>query len=75
MERKKWLTTEYPEIIFEDNTVGQLKKEVWDASEAELDAILAEYEIPSPSELGKAGLLLNKNSNSNEFDTIIKKST
>jgi len=55
MERKKWLTTEYPEIIFEDNTVGRLKKEVWDASEGELDAILKEYEIPSPSELGKAG--------------------
>ena len=35
MERKKWLTTDYPEIIFEDNTVGRLKKEVWDASEQE----------------------------------------
>ncbi len=55
MERKKWLTTEFPEIIFEDNAVGQLKKEVWDASEEELDAMLAEYGIPSPSELGKAG--------------------
>jgi creatinine amidohydrolase len=55
MDRKKWLTTDYPEIVFEDNTVGKLKKEVWDASEAEIDAILAEYEIPSPSELGKAG--------------------
>jgi creatinine amidohydrolase len=55
MEKKKWLTTDYPEIIFEDNTVGQLKKEIWDASEEQIDAILAEYEIPSPSELGKAG--------------------
>jgi creatinine amidohydrolase len=55
MDRKKWLTTDYPEIVFEDNTVGKLKKEVWDASEAEIDAILAEYEIPSPPELGKAG--------------------
>jgi creatinine amidohydrolase len=55
MDKKKWLTTDYPEIIFEDNTVGQLKKEIWDASEEEIDAILAEYEIPSPSELGKAG--------------------
>jgi len=26
MEKKKWLTTEYPEIIFEDNTVGRLRK-------------------------------------------------
>ncbi len=55
MGKKKWLTTEYPEIVFEDNTVGRLKKEIWDASEEEIDAILAEYEIPSPSELGKAG--------------------
>ena len=55
MERKKWLTTNYPEIIFEDNSVGRLKKEIWDASEAQIDTILAEYEIPSASELGKAG--------------------
>ena len=55
MDTKKWLTTDYPEIVFENNTVGSLKKEIWDASEEEIDAILAEYEIPSPSELGKAG--------------------
>jgi len=55
MDKKKWLTTDYPEIVFEDNTVGRLKKEIWDASEEEIDAILAEYEIPSPSELGKVG--------------------
>ena len=55
MDKKMWLTTDYPEIIFENNTVGKLKKEVWDASAKEIDAILAEYEIPSPSELGKAG--------------------
>ena len=55
MDKKKWLTTNYPEIIFEDNTVGRLKKEIWDASEEEIDAILAEYAIPSASELGKAG--------------------
>jgi len=53
--KKKWLTTDYPEIIFEDNTVGQLKKEIWDASEKEIDSILKEYKIPSPSELGKPG--------------------
>ena len=52
---KKWLLTEYPEIIFEDNTVGRLKKEIWDASEEKIDAILKDYEIPSTSELGKAG--------------------
>ena len=35
--------------------MGRLKKEIWDASEEEIDAILVEYEIPSASELGKAG--------------------
>lgn len=50
-----WLTTEYPEIVFEDNSVGRLKKEIWDADEAQIDKILADYEMPSPSELGKAG--------------------
>lgn len=52
---KKWLLTDNPAIIFEDNEVGRLKKQIWDASEEEIDAILKEYEIPSPSELGKAG--------------------
>lgn len=52
---KKWLLTGNPAIIFEDNTVGRLKKQIWDASEEEIDAILKEYEIPSESELGKAG--------------------
>ncbi len=52
---KKWLTTNYPEIVFEDSEVGRLKKQIWDASEEEIDKILKEYEVPSPSELGKAG--------------------
>ncbi len=52
---KKWLTTDDPAVIFEDNTVGRLKKSIWDATAAEIDGILREYEIPSPSELGKAG--------------------
>ncbi|MBE0477774.1 creatininase family protein [Candidatus Aerophobetes bacterium] len=50
-----WITTENPAIIFEDSAVGKMKKEVWDASEEEIGAILKEYEIPSPPELGKAG--------------------
>ena len=50
-----WLTTELPQIFFEDTKVGQMKKQLWDASEAEIDAVLEEYGIPSESELGKAG--------------------
>ncbi|MCD7895240.1 MAG: creatininase family protein [Planctomycetaceae bacterium] len=51
----KWITTDYPNIVFEDNAIGRMKKEIFDASEAEIDAILADYGIPAPSELGKAG--------------------
>jgi len=49
------LATDQPDLFFEDNTVGRLKKEVWDASDEEIDAILAEYGIPSPVEWGKPG--------------------
>jgi len=52
---KIWLTTEHPAIVFEDNTVGRLKKEIWDASDGEINSILKEYEIPSDPELGKPG--------------------
>jgi hypothetical protein len=51
----KFLTTGHPMIVFEDSAVGRLKKKIFDASMEEIDAILAEYEVPSPSELGKAG--------------------
>lgn len=51
----KFLTTGHPMITFEDSVVGRLKKQIFDASEAEIDAILAEYEVPSPPEIGKGG--------------------
>lgn len=51
--KKHWLTTDYPEILFEDNEVGRMKKEVWDATDEQVDAMLAEYGIPSDPELGK----------------------
>jgi creatinine amidohydrolase/Fe(II)-dependent formamide hydrolase-like protein len=49
------LKTDQPDLFFEDNTVGRCKKAVWDASDKEIDAILAEYGIPSPCEWGKPG--------------------
>ena len=52
---RNWLTTDYPGVVFEDTQVGRMKKELFDASDEEIDKILAEYEIPSPSELGKPG--------------------
>ncbi|NLP31376.1 MAG: creatininase family protein [Clostridiales bacterium] len=51
----KWITTEYPEIFFEDSKVGRMKKELWDASDEEIEEILKEYGIPAESELGKPG--------------------
>lgn len=54
-DTKKWLFTDNPAIIFEDNTVGRMKKEIWDMTENELDALLKEYGIPSESEIGIPG--------------------
>jgi 3-dehydro-scyllo-inosose hydrolase len=54
-ENPKLLATDQPDLFFEDNTVGRCKKEVWDATDKEIDAILAEYGIPSPCEWGKQG--------------------
>jgi len=50
-----WLTTNRPDLNFEDTSVGRMKKRIWEASPEEIDHILQEYEIPSPSELGKPG--------------------
>ncbi|MGD8488288.1 MAG: 3-dehydro-scyllo-inosose hydrolase [Anaerolineae bacterium] len=49
------LSTDEPDLFFEDNTVGRLKKEIWESSDAEIDAILEEYGVPSPVEWGKPG--------------------
>ena len=38
---------------FEDNAVGRLKKEIWEASDKEIDEILREFEVPSPGEMEK----------------------
>ena len=35
--KEKYLTTNYPNIFFEDNKVGQLKKRIWDASMEEIE--------------------------------------
>jgi creatinine amidohydrolase len=49
------LATGQPDLFFEDNSVGRLKKEVWEASDREIDRILADYSIPSPVEWAKPG--------------------
>lgn len=47
--------SEQPVLYFEDNPVGRMKKELWMASDAEIDRILEEYGIPSPCEWAKPG--------------------
>jgi len=49
------LATDQPDLFFEDNAVGCSKKEVWEASDEQIDAILAEYGVPSPCEWAKPG--------------------
>ncbi len=51
----KWIKADRGDILFEDTSVGRLKKKIWDASDGEIEKILSEYEIPSSSELGKPG--------------------
>lgn len=62
MDKKKWIFTEDPTIFFEDNTVGHLKKEIWDMDMDGIDKILEEYGIPSEPELGRAGCYIQNTS-------------
>ena len=34
MGKIDWIETENPEVRFENNAIGRIKKEVWDADEA-----------------------------------------
>lgn len=55
IQKIDWIRTENVDIKFENNAIGRIKKQVWDADEKLLDKWLKEdFEIPSPSELGKA---------------------
>jgi creatinine amidohydrolase/Fe(II)-dependent formamide hydrolase-like protein len=51
----EWLKTNREDLRFEDTSVGRLKKKIWEATEEEIDKLLADYGIPSPSELSKPG--------------------
>ena len=52
-KNNRWLTTNYPQIVFENSKVGRLKKEIFDAPMSKIEEILKEYKIPSASELGE----------------------
>lgn len=55
MAEEKLIITESPLVVFEDNPIGRMKKEIWDASDDEIDVILSEYGVPAPLEWTKAG--------------------
>ncbi len=50
-----FLATSQPDLFFEDNPTGRLKKEIWDASDQQIDTVLTEYGVPSPVEWSKSG--------------------
>lgn len=68
MSEQKWLLTERPEVIFENTSVGRLKKEIWDASEEEIQKILDDYGVGEPSELGKAGCYIQNTSRNKQIE-------
>jgi len=51
----KLMPTNRPDLWFEDTAIGRMKKEIWEASDAQIDAILAEYGMPAPCEWAKPG--------------------
>lgn len=55
MENPKFLKTDIPDLVFEDSAVGRMKKEVWEASDEQIDNWLEEYGIPSEPEWAKPG--------------------
>jgi len=54
MKKSETMVERYQKT-FEKNSVGNLKERLWNASDKEIDAILKEYEIPSPGEKEKPG--------------------
>jgi creatinine amidohydrolase len=51
-----WLSTSQPDLFFENNAVGRMKKEIYEADEKAVEAILAEYGMPPDGvEWGKPG--------------------
>lgn len=44
--------------LFEDSSVGHMKKKIWEASDEEIENILKDYEIPSKPEWCKEGTYL-----------------
>ena len=64
IQAKAWIKTDRPDLVFENTAVGRMKKEIWDADEAQLDAILAEYGVPAKGGCRCSGQVCRGNSTS-----------
>lgn len=53
-----WLATNQVDLFFEDDEIGRMKKEIWEASEADVDKILADYGMPAPVQWGSPRVYL-----------------
>ena len=68
-KNKQWYTTSNPRISFEaGSSVGEMKKKLWEASDADIDQILKEYDMGAPSELGKAGSYIQTTPRSRQIE-------
>jgi creatinine amidohydrolase len=50
-----FFSTDQTDLFFEDNPTGRLKKEIWEATDDEINTVLSDYGIPSPVEWAKPG--------------------
>ncbi len=53
-----WLSSDQPDLYFEDNAIGRMKHELWHADNDAIEAVIAEYGHPAPVEWGVAGSYL-----------------
>ncbi|RLF85241.1 creatininase family protein, partial [Thermococci archaeon] len=58
------------DLIFENTPVGQLEKEIWTASDKEIDEILKEFGIPSPPELANPGTYIQTTPGYKVFEEV-----
>jgi len=55
---EQFMSSNQPDLFFENTAVGRMKKELWEASDEQVDKWLEEYGVPSQPEWTKAGSYL-----------------
>lgn len=54
----KFISTNHPNVAFEDSKVGRMKKEIWDMTEAQVDEGLKEYGFPCAPQYAAPGMYI-----------------